>query len=109
MDSFVASAASVNLGLVHPTSSPLAVSAAARGPRGAKPQPPYERALTENRFPVSGLGAPDDTGGNTPQIINDREQKAIPTPPGSQARTTIPSGPDTLRGRRSRSGSVLQD
>jgi hypothetical protein len=67
MDSFVASAASVNLGLVHPTSSPLAVSAAARGPRGAQPQPPYERALTENRFPVSGLGAPDDTGGNTPR------------------------------------------
>ena len=66
MDSFVASAASVNLGLVHPTSSPLAVSAAARGPRGAQPQPPYERALTENRFPVSGPGAPDDTGGNTP-------------------------------------------
>ena len=66
MDSFVASAASVNLGLVHPTSSPLAVSAAARGPRGAQPQPPYERALTENRFPVSGPGHPTTPAATPP-------------------------------------------
>ena len=67
MDSFVASAASVNLGLVHPTSSPLAVTVAARGPRGAQPQPPYERALTENRFPVSGPGHPTTPAATPPR------------------------------------------
>jgi hypothetical protein len=76
------------------------------GTRGA----PSRSHLTNEPSPRTGpyqrSGAPDDTGGNTPQIINDRGQTAIPTPPSSQARTTIPSGPDTVRGgvRQARSG-----